>query len=159
MMSNSNFHDVAVEANTEAVMRDGTVLRADVYHPADGGKHPALLCRTPYQKLTPHYVELAKTLAERGYTAIVQDQRGRYASDGEYRWMWRRQGQAGAVRGRWNQRDAHELRGVCHRRKSRSFVRGAARRLLRVVQRARVAAGPGRATSPDKALRPAAISA
>ena len=25
----------------------------------------------------------------RGYTAVVQDQRGRYASDGEYRWMFR----------------------------------------------------------------------
>ncbi|HIG54666.1 MAG TPA: CocE/NonD family hydrolase [Candidatus Latescibacteria bacterium] len=82
-------YEVCVESDCEAVMRDGTILRADVYHPVDNEKYPALLCRTPYQKLTPRYVELAMSLASRGYTAIVQDQRGRYASDGEYRWMWR----------------------------------------------------------------------
>jgi putative CocE/NonD family hydrolase len=80
---------VSVETNVEAIMRDGTILRADVYRPADDQKYPVLLCRTPYQKLTPRYVDHATTLAGRGYTAIVQDQRGRYASDGEYRWMFR----------------------------------------------------------------------
>ena len=88
-MSEREAHEVAVESNVEAVMRDGTILRADVYHPDDGGQYPSLLCRTPYQKLTPRYVDLAMSLAARGYSAIVQDQRGRYASDGEYRWMWR----------------------------------------------------------------------
>jgi putative CocE/NonD family hydrolase len=82
-------HQVCVESNCEAVMRDGTILRADVYHPDDNEKYPALLCRTPYQKLTSRYVELATSLAARGYTAIVQDQRGRYAADGEYLWMFR----------------------------------------------------------------------
>ena len=81
---------VAIENNVAAVMRDGTVLRADIYHPANGRKYPILLCRPPYQKLSPRYVDHATTLASRGYTAIVQDQRGRYASDGEYRWMFRR---------------------------------------------------------------------
>ena len=87
-MTDSSF-EVAVENNAEAVMRDGTVLRADVYHPANDGKYPTLLCRTPYQKLSPRYVENAMALAARGYTVVVQDQRGRYASDGEYRWMFR----------------------------------------------------------------------
>ena len=87
-MTDSSF-EVAVENNAEAVMRDGTVLRADVYHPANDGKYPTLLCRTPYQKLAPRYVENAMALAARGYTVVVQDQRGRYASDGEYRWMFR----------------------------------------------------------------------
>ena len=82
-------YPVRVESNCEAVMRDGTILRADIYHPADDKKYPTLLCRSPYQKLTPRYVELATTLAARGYTVVVQDQRGRYASDGEFRWMWR----------------------------------------------------------------------
>jgi uncharacterized protein len=31
-------------------MRDGTVLRADVYHPKSPGRFPALLQRTPYSK-------------------------------------------------------------------------------------------------------------
>ena len=42
---------IAVERNLECVTRDGTVLRADVYHPADGGRYPTLLNRTPYGKL------------------------------------------------------------------------------------------------------------
>jgi hypothetical protein len=88
-MTDTPPYPVSIEPNLEAIMRDGTVLRADVYHPANNQKYPALLCRTPYQKLSPGSVELATSLAAQGYTAIVQDQRGRYASDGEYRWMWR----------------------------------------------------------------------
>ncbi len=80
---------VVVERDLECVCRDGTVLRADVYHPADGKRYPALLNRTPYGKLEPRYVADARAVAARGYTMIVQDQRGRYASDGEYRWMFR----------------------------------------------------------------------
>ncbi|MGA0275596.1 MAG: CocE/NonD family hydrolase [Dehalococcoidia bacterium] len=80
---------VAVESNVEMTTRDGVVLRADVYHPTDGNKYPALVCRTPYQKLTPRYVETATDLASRGYCVVMQDFRGRYASDGEYEWMWR----------------------------------------------------------------------
>ena len=34
-------------------MRDGVVLRADVYRPAAGGPHPTLLARTPYDKSLP----------------------------------------------------------------------------------------------------------
>ena len=70
-------------------MRDCTILRADIDHLADDNKYPTLLCRNPYQKQAPGYVELATTLAARGYMVVMQDQRGRYASDGEFSWMWR----------------------------------------------------------------------
>ena len=80
---------VFLEANLECVTRDRTILRADVYHPGDGGRYPTLLNRTPYGKLEQRYVDDARRLARRGYTVVVQDQRGRYASDGEYRWMFR----------------------------------------------------------------------
>lgn len=80
---------VAVERDLECVCRDGTILRADVYHPADGLRYPTLLNRTPYGKLEPRYVADARAVAVHGYTMVVQDQRGRYASDGEYRWMFR----------------------------------------------------------------------
>ncbi|NQW20193.1 MAG: CocE/NonD family hydrolase [Chloroflexi bacterium] len=80
---------VVVESNMELTTRDGVVLRADVYHPVDAFKYPALVCRTPYQKLTPRYVETAINLAARGYCVVMQDFRGRYASDGDYEWMWR----------------------------------------------------------------------
>lgn len=80
---------VVAESNLECEARDGVLLRADVYHPQDGGKYPVLLCRTPYNKLTPRYVSDARAMAARGYTVVVQDHRGRYASDGEYAWMFR----------------------------------------------------------------------
>ena len=80
---------VSLEPNVECVTRDGTILRADVYHPDDGGRYPTLLNRTPYGKLEQRYVDDAHILVRRGYTVVIQDQRGRYASDGEYRWMFR----------------------------------------------------------------------
>lgn len=89
VVSHSDNKPLTVEENMECVARDGVKLRADVYHPQDGGKYPVLLCRTPYNKLTPRYVADAKALATRGYTVVVQDHRGRYASDGEFAWMFR----------------------------------------------------------------------
>jgi hypothetical protein len=73
----------------ECVTRDGVTLRSDVYYPQDGGRYPVLLCRTPYNKLTPRYVSDARALAASGYTVVVQDHRGRYASNGEFKWMFR----------------------------------------------------------------------
>ncbi len=81
--------EIIVESNREMVARDGVTLRADVYHPADNGQYPALVCRTPYEKLTPRYTEIATDLAQRGYCVVLQDFRGRYASDGDFEWMWR----------------------------------------------------------------------
>jgi len=79
---------VAVDENVAMEARDGTVLRADVYRPSGGGRHPVLLCRTPYHKRLSRYVGDASALASRGYTAVVQDIRGRYASDGEFFWTF-----------------------------------------------------------------------
>lgn len=70
-------HDVAVP------MRDGVVLRADIYRPSSGAKHPVLVYRTPYDKraaATDYQTHLRAV--ERGYVVVLQDVRGRYASDG-----------------------------------------------------------------------------
>ncbi|MDA0233278.1 MAG: CocE/NonD family hydrolase, partial [Chloroflexi bacterium] len=80
---------VIVEPDMECAVRDGVVLRVDVYHPQDGGEYPVLLCRTPYNKLMQRYVNDARAMASRGYTVVVQDHRGRYASDGDFTWMFR----------------------------------------------------------------------
>ncbi len=76
-----------IERDVPTTMRDGTILRADVYRPAEGGLLPVLLSRTPYDKsmpvpsgVTPD--PLRATAA--GYIAVLQDTRGRYASDGEF---------------------------------------------------------------------------
>ena len=81
--------EVVVESNLELTTRDGVILRSDVYHPTDDQAYPSLVCRTPYNKQLPRYIETATDLAKRGYCVVVQDFRGRYASDGDYHWMWR----------------------------------------------------------------------
>lgn len=70
-------HDVAIP------MRDGVVLRADIYKPAGDGPFPVLLYRTPYNKAdaAEAYTTHLRAVA-RGYAVILQDVRGRYASDG-----------------------------------------------------------------------------
>ncbi len=64
-------------------MRDGVRLSANVFRPAGPARVPALLVRTPYGKgdaVTPNY----RVFAERGYAVVVQDVRGRYASEGVF---------------------------------------------------------------------------
>ena len=75
---------VAKEENLAASMRDGTVLRADVYRPDIPGKFPTLVRRMPYNKASEGAIETASRLAERGYLVVDQDVRGRFASDGEF---------------------------------------------------------------------------
>ena len=67
-------------------MPDGTSLRANVYRPAGHGPWPVLLARIPYRKdgqsadlgLDPVQV------SSRGYIVVLQDVRGRHASDGDW---------------------------------------------------------------------------
>ena len=64
-------------------MRDGVVLRADVYRPAAPGSYPALLQRTPYSKNDQGRRRGGSAPSRRrGYVVVVQDTRGRYTSDG-----------------------------------------------------------------------------
>jgi putative CocE/NonD family hydrolase len=71
-----------VEKNVEARMRDGVVLRADIYRQPDSARRPVLLRRTPYSKNDPDDVGRFRALAARGFVVVVQDTRGRYMSDG-----------------------------------------------------------------------------
>jgi uncharacterized protein len=71
-----------VERGVAVKMRDGTILRADIYHPNAPGKFPILLTRTPYDKNNDLSFGLKGTA--RGYVVINQDVRGRYTSDGEW---------------------------------------------------------------------------
>src|SRR5260370_20229911 len=66
-------------------MRDGVVLRADILLPNVEGRFPTLVYRTPYGKhvALKEYTTFAKAVA-RGYAVVVQDVRGRYASEGAF---------------------------------------------------------------------------
>ena len=67
-------------------MRDGVVLRADVLRPKTEGRVPVLVYRTPYGKENAlNEYTTFRHAVERGYAVVVQDVRGRYASDGEFR--------------------------------------------------------------------------
>jgi uncharacterized protein len=73
--------DLAVE------MRDGILTYADVYRPARRGRFPVILQRTPYDRTRggPALSQINPLRAvDRGYAVVVQDCRGRYASQGDF---------------------------------------------------------------------------
>ena len=78
-------YPVKVERGVSVKMRDGVILRGDIFRPDAEGKFPVLLQRTPYRRATWGYdVDFAQRAAARGYVVFLQDVRGRYTSDGEW---------------------------------------------------------------------------
>src|SRR5579872_1982538 len=78
--------DFVMQKDVAAPMRDGVLLRADVWLPHANGKFPVLVYRTPYGKefALQDYTTFRHAV-ERGYAVVIQDVRGRFASDGEFR--------------------------------------------------------------------------
>ena len=78
---------VLVEKNVLVPMRDGVNLAADVYRPSQDGRYPVLLQRTPYNKelwpITALTLDPIRAAAA-GYAVVIQDVRGRWASEGEW---------------------------------------------------------------------------
>ncbi len=74
-----------IERDVVVPMRDGVQLRADILRPSEG-RFPTLIYRTPYGKRDAQedYTTFARAVA-RGYAVVVQDVRGRYSSDGQFR--------------------------------------------------------------------------
>ncbi len=75
---------------TELVpMRDGVRLSTDVYAPDEPSPWPAILLRTPYDKATdfasPGWIN---EVNDAGYAYVIQDMRGRYASEGTDSTFW-----------------------------------------------------------------------
>jgi len=77
---------VIYEPDVPIAMRDGVTLRCNVFRPAGGGKVPALIQRQPYNKNAAQCYVYAHPAwyARHGYATIVQDTRGRYASEGTF---------------------------------------------------------------------------
>ncbi|WP_217145099.1 CocE/NonD family hydrolase [Streptomyces sp. AC627_RSS907] len=76
-------------------------LATDVRLPAGDGPFPAVLVRTPYDR-TRHEAE-ARGWAHRGFAAVVQDVRGRFASPGPWR-PYANEAADGAATARWIRR-------------------------------------------------------
>lgn len=79
-------YQVIIERGVPSKMRDGILLRSDVYRPKAEGKFPVLLRRTPYNKLwgAEWGPDVGYRAAERGYVVIIQDTRGRFTSEGDW---------------------------------------------------------------------------
>jgi predicted acyl esterase len=87
---------VVVDRDVEIVARDGVVLRADIYHPADWDQqdYPALFAVSGYQKATAGLPVVAsypfretgpiEWYVDRGYVYVLADGRGTGVSDGEW---------------------------------------------------------------------------
>ena len=65
-------------------MRDNVRLATDLYLPGDG-KFPAILCRTPYDKSGEK--ANGDYYSSHGYAYVAQDTRGRYASEGTWKFL------------------------------------------------------------------------
>jgi putative CocE/NonD family hydrolase len=89
--------DIPMISDAMVRMRDGVRLASDVYLPAGPGPFPVLLERTPYGKREANHgdrttadpqprskPQIARWFAEAGYAYVLQDCRGRYASEGEF---------------------------------------------------------------------------
>jgi uncharacterized protein len=75
---------VVVDLDVAVPMRDSVTLRANVYRPPEG-RWPVLLTRLPYGKdMGPAGLDPVQAV-RRGYVVIVQDTRGRFSSEGEWR--------------------------------------------------------------------------
>mgnify|MGYP000125410995 CR=1 FL=1 len=79
---------VTTEHDVPATMRDGTVLRADVYRPQTPDAVPVLLMRTQYGKsgaqTTPVRYQPPDWFASHCYLVVVQDVRGQGSSGGVF---------------------------------------------------------------------------
>jgi putative CocE/NonD family hydrolase len=72
-------------------MRDGVRLATDIYRPNGNAKVPIVFSRTPYNfntwidgKMTTRTLEDAYQAVSRGYAYVVQNERGRFFSEGDW---------------------------------------------------------------------------
>ncbi len=84
--------DIAiVDQKVMMPMRDGVRLATDIYRPKGNGKYPVIFSRTPYnfnswgdgEERTRNY-QRAYDYIKKGYVYVIQNERGRYYSEGEW---------------------------------------------------------------------------
>ena len=75
-----------IETNIAVAMRDGVTLYADIYRPEGNGPFPTILQRTPYDKTNALSASMLDPIrsAKAGFAVVIQDTRGRHASEGEF---------------------------------------------------------------------------
>ena len=76
-------YDVQVDRDVPVPMRDGTILRADVYRPRAAGRYPVVLERVGYE-LVARCTANGEFFARHGYVFVGQSVRGRFGSGGRF---------------------------------------------------------------------------
>jgi putative CocE/NonD family hydrolase len=78
---------ILIDKDRLVPMRDGARLATDVYRPDGASPVPVLLARTPYGKdgvaAGAERLDILRAV-QAGYAVVVQDVRGRYASEGDF---------------------------------------------------------------------------
>jgi len=80
-------YEVHVDEGVAVPMRDGLVLRADIYRPEASGKFPVIIERTQGWRGeggTHQCPQTGRSITPRGYVYIAQDVRGAFESEGEF---------------------------------------------------------------------------
>jgi len=96
-------YEKSVREDLMVPMRDDRKLATSVFLPAKGeeaveGQFPVLVLRTPYNKDAGWVIGQAKFFAKNGYAVVVQDVRGKFASEGVF-YPYRSEGHAEAKDG------------------------------------------------------------
>lgn len=74
-----------IEKNVMVPMRDRVKLATDIYRSTKTTPLPVLLARLPYNKDRPQVLAFSlDRLLDAGYAVVIQDMRGRFASEGEF---------------------------------------------------------------------------
>jgi uncharacterized protein len=89
----SALNAVNTEVSAMVQMRDGVHLSTDLWYPTSIGrladaaaKLPTILIRTPYNKREAGKDDAVQFFAAHGYLVAIQDVRGKFESEGEYRY-------------------------------------------------------------------------
>lgn len=77
---------VTLQRDVPCRMRDGVTLYSDVYRPEGEGPFPVILMRLPYDKAGAENIAYTDPswYARHGYLVVIQDNRGRCKSEGEF---------------------------------------------------------------------------
>ena len=81
--------NILIEKDVMVRMRDGVALATDVYRPDDGQKHPVLVMKSPYDKddfwVVHELICSPLEGAVRNYAMVIASDRGRFKSEGIWR--------------------------------------------------------------------------
>ncbi len=85
MTAVTEFHDIQISHNFPIPMRDGTVLRGDIYRPSSAGRWPVILYRFVMDPTdNDEFTAMGTYFSRRGYAFVYNDVRGCGRSDGTF---------------------------------------------------------------------------